>query len=75
MTVADLESTLARLEVQADGSYRGFASKFLPGLPIGGIAPEGMRSDDSNDIVPHQHRRELRGQYVFFSWLNHTDVK
>ncbi len=75
MTNADLEATLALLEVQADGSYRGLASRFLPGFPIGGIAPEGTRSDDPNDVVPHQHRRELRGQYVFFSWLNHTDVK
>lgn len=75
MTEVDLEATLARLEVQNDGSYRGLASRYLSGIPIGGIAPEGVRSDDANDVVPHQHRRELRGQYVFFSWLNHTDVK
>jgi hypothetical protein len=75
MTVADLEQALARINVYADGTYRGMASKFLSGKPLGGVEPEGVREDDPNDVVPHEERRELRGQYVIFSWVDHTDVK
>jgi len=75
MTVRDLEAQLARVNRNDDGSYRALASRFLPGEPLGGISPLGTRIDDPNDTIAHQHRRELRGQYVLFSWLDHTDVQ
>jgi hypothetical protein len=75
MTRADLDASLARVNVYPDGSFRGMASKFLAGAPLGGVEPEGVRDDDRNDVVPHEERRELRGQYVIFSWVDHTDVK
>jgi hypothetical protein len=75
MTVLDLEQALARVNVYPDGSYRGLASRFLDGKPLGGVDPEGVREDDRNDVVPHEERREMRGQYVIFSWVDHTDVK
>ena len=74
MTPADLDRELATLDRQPDGSYRTLASKYLLGTPLGGISPRGTRSGDRNDVLDHQHRRSLRGLYVFYSWLQATDV-
>ena len=58
-----------------DGQIRVFASMFLPGTPIGPYAREGLRRDDPNDMIPHERRRSIRGQYPIFAWLDHTDLK
>jgi hypothetical protein len=47
----------------------------LPGKPIGPYAREGTRPDDRNDVIPHELRRSVRGQYSIFAWLNHTDLQ
>lgn len=60
---------------RTNGLLRVTASKYLPGLPIGPFRYFGTRSDDPNDIVPHEHRRELRGLRVFAAWLNHDDTR
>jgi hypothetical protein len=57
------------------GEIRAMASKFLEGIPKGPFEYIGVRSDDPNDVIPHEHRRELRGLYAMAAWLNHTDVK
>ena len=51
------------------------ASKATPGQPVGRIKFHGTRADDPNDVIPHEHRRELRGYFVFAAWLNHVDAK
>lgn len=71
----DITWLLSRADRDADGSYRVILSKAVAGRPVGRIAFHGTRADDPNDIIPHEHRRELRGYYVFAAWLNHVDAK
>jgi hypothetical protein len=75
MTEADLEEALNKLRRLEDGRYRGLASLFLEGEPLGPFLYTGTRKDDPNDIIPHEMRRELRGLRVIASWFNHVDVK
>jgi hypothetical protein len=51
------------------------ASRFIAGDLAGPFSYAGMRTDDPNDILPHEDRRELRGLEVFAAWLNHHDTK
>jgi hypothetical protein len=66
---------LRKAHRQPDGTYRVIASKALEGRPVGGFRFYGTRSDDPNDVVPHEHRRELRAYGTFAAWLNHVDSK
>jgi hypothetical protein len=75
MREADLEEQLSRAERNPDGTYRVSLAAALEGKPLEGFKYEGTRSDDPNDVVPHENRRELRGLRVFSAWLNHTDAK
>lgn len=69
----DLQGILDNIIPQADGRLRCVASKFLSGVPVGIFDYHGMRKDDPNDRVRHQHRRELRGLRVLGSWMNDAD--
>jgi hypothetical protein len=71
---AELDARLDRIETTRDGTIRGLASRYLDGTPLGGHPVEGVRRDDPNDRIPHELRRDLRGAYVFFEWLDHTDL-
>lgn len=75
MEESDIRDLLRRGHRNADGTYRVIASKGLEGKPLGGIRLYGTRPDDPNDIIPHEHRRELRGYFVFAAWTNHVDIK
>ena len=75
MTQGDINWLLARADREPDGKYRVILSKGAPGRPVGRIKFHGTRADDPNDVIPHEHRRELRGYFVFAAWLNHVDAK
>jgi hypothetical protein len=71
----DLAEVLERARPGPDGTYRVTAGRQIPGKILGGFRYAGTRPDDPNDIVPHEHRRELRALRVFGAWTNLTDLK
>jgi hypothetical protein len=75
LTQADITAVLDKVARNADGTYRAAAGRVLPGKILGGFRYAGTRPDDPNDLVPHEHRRELRGLRVFGAWTNLTDLK
>lgn len=75
MTTADVDQVLRQAARNANGSYRVVASLSVEGRPVGPFQYFGTRPDDPNDVVPHEHRRELRALRVFAAWLNHVDTK
>jgi hypothetical protein len=75
MELRDLTDVFKRAHRSPDGRYRAIAARAIPGRPIGGFKYYGTRPDDPNDIVPHEHRRELRALKVFGAWTNLVDMK
>jgi hypothetical protein len=71
----DLLKLLDKAERQPNGRYRALAGRRLPGTIVGGFRFYGTRPDDPNDVVPHEHRRELRALRVFGAWTNLVDLK
>jgi hypothetical protein len=71
----DLDEVFARSHQSPDGTFRGVAARGVPGRVVGGFRFAGTRPDDPNDIVPHEHRRELRALKVFGAWTNLVDMK
>jgi hypothetical protein len=71
---AALEKVLAEAPAR-DGYVRLQASAWLPGYLIGPFRYEGTRSDDDNDIIAHEDRRDLRGGRLVAAWLNHFDAR
>jgi hypothetical protein len=75
MRRSDIDRVLSRASRRHDGTYRMMASLAIPGRILGGFKYSGTRTDDPNDIIPHQHRRELRALKVFGAWTNLVDMK
>ena len=71
----DINAILEHVAKDKDGTYRVIAGRLIPGTIMGNFLFEGTRPDDPNDLVPHQHRRELRALRVFGAWTNLTDLK
>src|SRR5262249_34585943 len=49
--------------------------KVIEGKIKGPFSYVGIRKDDPNDRIPHEHRRELRGLRMIQAFLNNGDVK
>ena len=69
-----IDRLLANVARRSDGRYRAVALR-VPTEGVSLVGPFqlfGTRSDDANDVTPHEHRRDLRGLQVFSAWLNHA---
>lgn len=72
------EKQLARMldgAARRGDRFRLAASHWLPGRSLGPFEYTGTRPDDPNDVIPHEDRRELRGQRVLAAWVNHFDSR
>lgn len=72
---SDIDKIFKKAYRLPDGTTPVVASRRLAGAPLGPFKYQGTRSDDPNDIFPHENRRELRGLGVFAAWLNHDDSR
>ncbi|MBY0504493.1 MAG: hypothetical protein K2X03_11315 [Bryobacteraceae bacterium] len=75
MTRRDLHELLLKVPKTARGQYRATASLAIPGKGIGPYRYFGVRTDDPNDFIPHEHRRDLRGLGVISAWIGHDDSR
>ena len=75
LTQATVDAILSHALVAPDGRLRVGLSQFVEGRPISAWTYDGTWADDPNDVVPHEHRRELRAIYVLSSWLSHIDSR
>ena len=75
MTNADVEGILGLVARRADGRFRAVAGLYLAGVAKGPFSFEGVRKDDPNDWIPHEHRRDLRGLRILCSWMNENDMR
>jgi hypothetical protein len=73
-TTHDLETILRVAARDADGRVYLSAQRY-EGEDAGHFEYHGTRSDDPNDVFPHEHRRELRANRVFAAWLAHDDSR
>jgi len=71
----DIDRVAERAARSPDGTFRASAGRLLPGKVLGPFRYQGTRSDDPNDLVPHERRRELRALRVFGAWTNLVDWK
>jgi hypothetical protein len=73
-TKRDLDNILSVAARDAEGRVYMSATRY-DGKDLGHFEYHGTRSDDPNDIYPHEHRRELRANRVFAAWLAHDDSR
>jgi hypothetical protein len=78
LTTIDLDVFLRGVARTGTGQYRAVAVYVAPDVWQGYVGPFqwfSRRSDDPNDVVVHEHRRDLRGLFVISAWLNHSTMR
>ncbi|MCB9597643.1 MAG: hypothetical protein H6719_33300 [Sandaracinaceae bacterium] len=75
LTDAHVEAVLEKATRLPDGRYRASVSQFIDGRPISPWRYHSTRDGDPNDAIPHEHRRDLRAQYVLSAWTDHIDAR
>ncbi len=75
LTTARLAQVFAKATRGKDGRMRFSVSRYIDGEPLGNWRAEGTRADDPNDVIAHEDRRELRGEYFLAAWVNHWDSR
>jgi len=73
----DIDQFLKAVPEGPGRTYRAVATRIPEGRGalLGPYQMWGRRSDDPNDTVPHEHRRDLRGMFVFAAWLNFSSAR
>jgi hypothetical protein len=69
LTPEFLAAELDRAERLPDGRVRFVAVPWIQGQSLGGFDMKGTRPGDTNDRIPHQLRRSLRGSRILCAWL------
>ena len=69
-----VDARLAKVAHERDGRIRALTSRWLAGKPLGPPPTEGVRGDDPNDLIPHEHRRDQRGKFPIYAWLDVGDL-
>jgi hypothetical protein len=77
LTDIDLDVFLRGVARIGSGQYPAVALYIAPEwrADLGPFQLFTTRSDDPNDIVPHEHRRDLRGLFVISAWLNQSTMR
>lgn len=75
LSAAQAAEVLSHATRGPGGALRLSTSLFISGEPVGTFHTEGVRRDDPNDVIPHEDRRELRGERFLAAWVAHWDSR
>ncbi|MBK8254419.1 MAG: hypothetical protein IPK82_17335 [Polyangiaceae bacterium] len=75
LTLEKVQQILQSANTFPNGQLRAGASIFIDGKTLGPWSYLGIKEDDPNDVVPHEHRRELRGMKVLAALTDHIDSR
>jgi hypothetical protein len=75
LTMERVHEMLGRLPSDDDHAVPAAMSFWIPGKIVGPYTYLGKRNDDSNDLYPHEDRRDLRGYSMVCAWINNIDTQ